>query len=357
LNIIVESWKKLVVDLNSNINDAIKILNETGLKIVLVTNQNGKIEGTISDGDIRRGIIKGLSIHDSVNEIVHRNSLVVPPEMNRDMVIQLMLANKIQQIPIVDENRIILGLHHWDDIHSVQERSNLFVIMAGGMGTRLRPDTVDVPKPLLQISGKPMLEHIIEKAKADGFNNFVIAVNYLGNKIEDYFQDGNKFGVKISYLKENKALGTVGALSLFTSIPEEDFIVTNGDVITEISYGQFLDFHLTNNATATMAIRLHEIQNPFGVVQTKGIEIIGYEEKPVLSSNVNAGIYALNPGALSELTWNESCHMPTLFERLHAKSKSTIVYPLHENWQDIGTSLDLIKANTDKKNKSIDNGL
>ena len=353
----IESWKKLIIDSNSNISDAIKILNETGLKIVLVTNQNGTLEGTITDGDIRRGILKGLSVHDSVNEIVYRNSFIVPPEMNRNTVIQLMLANKIQQIPIVDENKMILGLHHWDDIHRVQERSNLVVIMAGGMGTRLRPATVDMPKPLLQIAGKPILEHIIEKAKADGFNNFVLAVNYLGSKIEDYFRDGDKFGVKISYLKENKALGTVGALSLFPSIPEEDFIVTNGDVVTEIHYGQFLDFHLINNATATMAIRLHEIQNPFGVVQTKGIEIIGYEEKPVLSSNVNAGVYALKPEALSELTLNESCHMPTLFERLHAKSKSTIVYPLHEDWQDIGTSLDLSKANIDKKNKLIDNEL
>jgi len=341
----VESWKKIVTNFNATVADAINILNKTGLKIVLIVSENGFLEGTISDGDIRRGLLKGINITDSVSEIIHSNSLVVPPEMKREMVLQLMIANKIQQIPIVDEKNRVLGVHHWDEINTVSSRQNTMVIMAGGLGTRLRPATDEIPKPLLKVSGKPILEHIIEKAKFDGFNKFVLAVYYLGNKIEDYFKDGSQFGVKIEYLRETKPLGTAGALSLLAKNLHEDIVVTNGDVITEIDYGQLLDFHTLHNATATMAIRLHEIQNQFGVVQTDGIKITSYEEKPILRSNINAGVYAIKPEALKLLVVNENCDMPTLFERLKANSMLTIAYPLHEHWLDIGNFSDFRKAN------------
>ena len=342
------SWKKIVTDFNATVGDVINILNNTGLKIVLIVSENGFLEGTISDGDIRRGLLKGISIKDSVSEIIHLNSLVVPPEMKREMVLQLMIANKIQQIPIVDETNKILGVHHWDEINTVSIRENTMVIMAGGLGTRLRPATDEIPKPLLRVSGKPILEHIIEKAKFDGFKKFVLAVYYLGNKIEDYFKDGSQFGVEIEYLKETKPLGTAGALSLLTNNLHKDLVVTNGDVITEIDYGQLLDFHILHNATATMAVRLHEIQNQFGVVQTDGIKITGYEEKPILRSNINAGVYAIKPEALKLLVANENCDMPTLFERLKASSMLTIAYPLHEHWQDIGNFSDFRKANSNE---------
>ena len=344
----VGSWKKIVINSNATVGDAINILNETGLKIVLVVSENGFLEGTICDGDIRRGLLKGTNIQDSLNKIIHLDNLVVPPEMKREMVLKLMIVNKIQQIPIVDGKNRVLGVHHWSEINTVSSRQNTMVIMAGGLGTRLRPATDKIPKPLLKVSGKPILEHIIEKAKFDGFTKFVLAVYYLGNTIENYFKDGSQFDVEINYLRETKPLGTAGALSLLTKNLHDDLVVTNGDVITEINYGHLLDFHTLHNATATMAVRLHEIQNQFGVVQIDGIKITGYEEKPILRSNINAGVYAMKPEALKLLVANENCDMPTLFERLKANSMLTIAYPLHEHWLDIGNFSDFRKANSDE---------
>jgi NDP-sugar pyrophosphorylase family protein len=166
------------------------------------------------------------------------------------------------------------------------------VIMAGGKGTRLHPLTDNCPKPMLRITGKPILEHIIERAKIEGFSHFVLAINYLGNMIEEYFGNGHALGVNIDYLREEKPLGTAGALSLLNPRPDIAFVVTNGDVLTDIRYGEVLDFHLQHHAKATMAVRIHEWQNPFGVVKTQGIEIIGYEEKPLSRSHINAGVYS-----------------------------------------------------------------
>jgi NDP-sugar pyrophosphorylase family protein len=223
------------------------------------------------------------------------------------------------------------------------------VIMAGGMGTRLRPHTESCPKPLLPVAGKPMLEHIIERAKREGFSHFVIAIHYLGNMIEDYFGNGERLGVKIDYLREQYPLGTAGALGLLVPYPDSPFVVTNGDVITDIRYGELLDFHIRHEAAATMAVRVHEWQHPFGVVQTQGVEIVGFEEKPVARSHINAGVYVLEPDALSVLSADAHCDMPTLFERLQAQVKRTVAYPMHEPWLDVGKPDDLKQANTENQ--------
>jgi NDP-sugar pyrophosphorylase family protein len=255
---------------------------------------------------------------------------------------QLMVANKIQQIPVVDEHRRVVGLHLWDEVSTPPTRSNVMVIMAGGMGTRLRPHTENCPKPMLSVAGKPMLEHIIERAKLEGFSHFVLAIHYLGHMVEGYFADGERLGVRIDYLREQTPLGTAGALGLLNPRPEAAFVVTNGDVITDIRYGELLDFHVRHNAAATMAVRVHEWQHPFGVVQTQGVEIIGFEEKPVARSHINAGVYALHPDALNLLSGDTHCDMPTLFERLQAESKRTVAYPMHEPWLDVGRPDDLV---------------
>ncbi len=313
-----EFWRRAVLPANANIRQAIHNLNQVAVKIVLVGNEAGELEGTISDGDIRRGLLKGLDLDSPIASIIHRNALVVPPEMGRDMVMQLMVANKIQQIPVVDEHRRVVGLHLWDEVSTPPTRSNVMVIMAGGMGTRLRPHTENCPKPMLPVAGKPMLEHIIERAKLEGFSHFVLAIHYLGHMVEDYFADGERLGVRIDYLREQTPLGTAGALGLLNPRPEAAFVVTNGDVITDIRYGELLDFHIRHDAAATMAVRVHEWQHPFGVVQTQGVEIIGFEEKPVARSHINAGVYALHPSALNLLSSDTHCDMPTLFERLQA---------------------------------------
>ena len=344
-----ELWRQATLPTNATIQQAISSLNQSSSRIVLVINAAGELEGTLSDGDIRRGLLKGQDLNSPITNIIHRNPLVVPPEMGRELVKQLMVANKIQQIPAVDERNNVVGLHLWDEIATTPVRSNLMVIMAGGMGTRLRPHTENCPKPLLLVAGKPMLEHIIEHAKSEGFSHFVLAIHHLGNMIEDNFGDGDRLGVQINYLREQFPLGTAGALSLLKPRPEAAFVVTNGDVITDIRYGELLDFHIRNNAAATMAVRVHEWQHPFGVVQTQGIEIVGFEEKPVVRSHINAGVYALDPVALSVLTADAHCDMPTLLERLQAQAKRTVAYPMHEPWLDVGRPEDLKQANSERQ--------
>jgi len=339
-----KSWGRCLLSSEANIRDAISILDTAGLRIVLVVDEVDKLVGTISDGDIRRGLLKGLTLDSSIESITHHDALVVPPELGRDMVAKLMTANMIQQIPIVDEQQHVIGLHLWDKIIMPSTHSNIMVIMAGGKGIRLHPQTENCPKPLLPIGGKPILEHIINHAKIEGFKHFILAIYYLGHMIEDYFGDGERFGVKIEYLREESPLGTAGALSLLNPVPDSPFIVTNGDVITDIRYGELLEFHQMQNAEATMAVRSYEWQNPFGVVHTKGIDIISYEEKPVIRSHINAGVYVIEPSALRHLEYSIPCDMPTLFELIQKKLDRVVAYPIHENWLDVGRPVDLASA-------------
>jgi dTDP-glucose pyrophosphorylase len=339
-------WRQAILPKSSTIGESILNLDQVAIKIVLVVDEANKLLGTISDGDIRRGLLKGLDLDSSIEGIIHHNALVVPPEMSRDLVVQLMLANKIQQIPVVDGQQQIVGLHLWDEISTLPKRDNSMVIMAGGKGTRLMPYTEDCPKPMLQVAGKSMLEHIIERGKLEGFNHFVLAIHHLGHMIEAHFGNGERLGVKIDYLRENSPLGTAGALSLLSPKPDTPFVVTNGDVITDIRYGEMLDFHNRYEASATMAVRIHEWQHPFGVVEMEGIEITGFQEKPLARSHINAGVYVLSPEVLNELIAEAPCDMPMLFERLQAKSKPTLAYPMHEPWLDVGRPIDLQTANS-----------
>lgn len=337
-------WESALLPLDSTIGNAVRILNETSLKIILVVDNQKRFQGTVSDGDIRRGLLKGLDFNSPIEKVTHHNALVAPPDMGRKMILQLMAINKIQQIPVIDENQKVIGLHTWDEISVKQERNNLFVIMAGGRGSRLLPQTQECPKPLLPIQGKPILEHIIDRAKLEGFRDFVIAVHYLGDMIENYFGNGERFDVKIRYLREKFPMGTAGALSLLAPIPNLPFVVTNGDVISDIQYGDLLDFHLSQGSSASIAIKLHEWQNPFGVVRTDGFMVIGYEEKPITRSNINAGVYILEPRTISFLEPSKYCDMPTFFERLGENSEKLVAYPIHENWVDVGLPDDLSRA-------------
>lgn len=344
LSTTVSNWQEALLNENATIEEAIRNLNQAAVQIVVVVDKGGKLIGTITDGDIRRGLLRGLGVKSPIESIIYRNPLVVPPEMRNDTIVQLMTANKVHQLPIVDDSRRVVGLHLWDEVAAPAGRSNVMVIMAGGLGTRLHPHTENCPKPLLPVSGKPMLEHIIERAKAEGFSMFVLSVRHLWQKIEDYFKRGERWNVKIDYLREDSPLGTAGALGLLAPRPEQPLVVTNGDVLTDIRYGELLDFHVRNGAAATMAVRSYEWQHPYGVVQTRGVEIMGFEEKPVYRSHVNAGVYALQPSALDCLQAGQPCDMPALFEALRQKGERTVVYPMHEPWLDVGQPSDYDQA-------------
>ncbi len=340
-----EYWKKALLSHKSTIEQAIENLNTTALQIILVVEDNEKFLGTISDGDIRRGLLKGLSLSSPILELVNLTPLTVSTSVNREEVMNLMALKKVHQIPIVNEGNQLKGLYLWDAIYHPPVRKNWMVIMAGGLGSRLYPHTESCPKPMVLVGNKPMLEHIIDRAKTEGFHQFIITVHYLGHQIEEYFGDGEKFGVSIEYIREVSPMGTAGALSLIGENPNAPIVVTNGDVITGIKYGDFLDFHVHNKATATMAIRLHEWQNPYGVVNVNGTDIVGFEEKPISRSYINAGVYVLSPEALALLPSNTACDMPSLFMSLMNESKSIAAYPIHETWMDIGRPSDLVIAN------------
>lgn len=337
-------WRPALLSLNATLAQAIETLNEVGIKVVLCAERDGRLVGTVTDGDLRRGLLRGLSMEDRISEIVNRSPLVVPEGADREMAKALMKANKVQQVPIVDTNGHVIGVHVWDSIDVATNRDNIMVIMAGGKGTRLRPHTEHCPKPMLSIAGKPILQHIVERAKSQGFSRFIFALNYLGDIIRGHFEDGAKLGICIEYISEDSPLGTAGALSLLKPRPEAPFVVTNGDVLTDIDYGALLDFRSRQDAAAVMAVRLHEWSNPFGVVQMNGVEITGFTEKPVIRSHINAGVYALEPEALRQLEPNAHCDMPTLFDRLRRSGLRTVAFPMHEPWLDIGRPSDLERA-------------
>jgi dTDP-glucose pyrophosphorylase len=342
-DMLMKDWRKALLNCDSTLQQAISSLEESALQIILVISKNGSLEGTITDGDIRRGLLNRLGMDSSISTIVQRDPLVVPPHMGRDMVIQLMRANNIHQVPVVSEDRHVVNLHVLDDLIVPPARDNLMVIMAGGRGTRLMPHTENCPKPMIQVGDKPMLEHILEKAKAEGIHSFVLAIHYLGHMIEDYFGDGSKWHVQIDYLREESPLGTAGALSLLDPVPDSPFLVTNGDVLTDIHYTELLDFHRHHDSSATMAVQFHEWQNPYGEVRTNGVDIISFEEKPIVRSYINAGVYVLDPTTLSQLKAGEHCDMPALFDRVQNQNARTIVYPMHEPWMDVGRHEDLAR--------------
>ncbi len=340
-------WHRTLLPADATVGQAIRCLDESGLQIVLAVSDGNTLIGTVTDGDIRRALLRGLTLQSPIDPIIYRDPIVIPPQFDREMSLQLMKANRIHQLPVVNTDGRVVGLHQIDELMAPGRRSNLMVFMAGGQGTRLRPHTDNCPKPLLPVAGKPMLEHSIEQAKIDGFERFVITLHYLGHMIEDYFGDGSSRQVTIEYLREQRPLGTAGAVGLLDPRPTAPFVVANGDVLTDIRYGELLDFHCRHGAAATMAVRLHEWHHPFGVVRTDGVDIVDFDEKPTVRSHINAGIYVLEPNALDALSDGEQCDMPTLFRILKERGSRTIVYPMHEPWLDVGREHDLHRAQAD----------
>jgi dTDP-glucose pyrophosphorylase len=332
----IRDWHRALLPPDATVGQAIRSLDESAHQIVLVATVDRTLAGTLTDGDIRRGLLNGLTLDSPIETIFNRAPLVAPAELGREGVLHLMRVNRIHQLPVVDRDRRIVALHLLDDLVVPSLRANTMVIMVGGQGTRLRPHTTHCPKPMLPVGDKPMLEHIIERARAEGFHHFVLATHYLGHMVEEYFGDGGRWQVQIEYLREEMPLGTAGALGLLQNRPVAPFVVSNGDVLTDIRYGELLDFHCRYAAMATMAVRPHEWQHPFGVVRVKGVDIVGFEEKPISRTHVNAGIYVLSPKVLESLGHGAHCDMPTLFARLQVRGERTIVYPMHEPWLDIG---------------------
>jgi CBS domain-containing protein len=262
----------------SSIASAIQSLNKSGLKIVLVQDDKLKFVGTITDGDIRRGLLRGLTLTDSVVMIVNSAALTVDDNVSKTDILELMRAKKVYQIPVIDKELNIMRLHLWDEISEPIKLSNVMVIMAGGVGSRLRPLTDSVPKPMLRVNNQPILEKILLNAKSQGLSKFIVTINYLAEQIENYFKDGSNLDIEVTYLKENLPLGTAGSLKKIKFTDDLPILLTNGDVVTETNYVELLNFHSNNKFDLTIAVKSHEWNNPYGVVETNGLKITNYIE-------------------------------------------------------------------------------
>ncbi len=342
-------WKKNVLKENSKIKDAIRILNFNKNKIVLVEDNKKKLIGTITNGDIRRNLIKGYTKEDDIIYITNKNPIFVKLKDKKSKISTLMIKNKITSIPIINDNKIIKGLYVLSSLRSIRKDDTLIFIMAGGKGRRLLPLTKKTPKPMLKIGGKPMVERIISKASKEGFRNFVFSVNYLSKKIINYFKDGKRWGVKINYVKEKKPLGTIGSLALLDNSNHKNIIVINCDVITRLNLNELLIFHKIHNQIATVSSIIHETKSQFGIIKTRGSRLIEMVEKPIQKNYVNGGIYVFKSSIIQHITKNKKKDVNDLFKSLIKKDKKIIVYPLHEPWADIGVIKELNKVRHKKK--------
>ncbi len=341
-----------MVSASATILDTLKIIDTHGVPFGLV-HDDGVLVGTVTDGDIRRGILAGVALSESVVKVMNSSPTVVDPGATDAEAAKLMRGKSIGHLPVIDKDRRIVGLKVLKDLDPKPASSHPVILMAGGQGARLRPLTEDVPKPMLEVGGRPILESIIERFDAQGFSDFTISVNYKADLIEDYFGDGSSHGVSITYVHEDAALGTCGALALLSERPTVPFIVMNGDVLTKVNFHHLLKYHENHAAPATMSVREYRFKVPFGVVETDSTLLQSIAEKPEHTFFVNAGIYVLNPDVLDLIDPGAAMDMPDLFQKLLDTGPAPTVFPLREYWMDIGHLDDLDQAKRDYSDQFV----
>ncbi|MFA7254796.1 MAG: nucleotidyltransferase family protein [Candidatus Omnitrophota bacterium] len=339
------TWKDLLVKPDAPIRKAIETIDTAGMQIALVVDEQGCLLGTVTDGDVRRGILKGISLEQPVRLIMGKNPVIAHVDDNREKILGLMRQLSLHQIPVLDSKRRVRGIEILDLLLRTEQKDNTVVLMAGGLGMRLRPLTENTPKPLLKVGNKPILETILQSFISYGFHRFFLSVNYKDEMVKEYFGDGSRWNVSIRYLDEDQKLGTAGALGLLPEKLAAPIIVMNGDLLTNINFQQLLSFHKEHSSAATMCIREYDFQVPYGVVSLKNQVITGIDEKPVHRFFVNAGIYVLDLQSLALIPKGQPFDMPQLFEKAIEQKMNTAGFPIREYWLDIGRIDDLERAN------------
>ena len=326
--------------------EALSVINKSTAKIVLVIDDQHRLLGTVTDGDIRRAILKGINLEISVEELMNKSFRFVRRNSDRESVFEMMRREVLRHIPVLNDYGQIEQLILLQDFISQPHITNPVVIMAGGKGKRLLPHTMDCPKPMVLVGKKPILEIILEQCISCGFKEFYLSVNYLKDKIIDYFGDGSRFGVSIAYLVEEEPLGTAGSLHLLPDSVTEPFLLLNGDVLTHLKPSQLLNFHNEHHALATLCVREHNLKLPFGVVQVDGVELAGFEEKPTYTHMVNAGIYIIDPQLLKLIQPHQYIDTPDLLKAAQDVGHRVAVFPIHEYWLDVGRPETLKEAHS-----------
>lgn len=319
-------------------------ITENWHEVALVEDIGHRIIGVITDGDIRRGLLRGLTMESPAAEVMTKSFISMGPDAGRTAVLDTMKSRAIRHVPVLDKDKKLIGIHFLEELIGTSLRPNIAVIMAGGKGIRLRPLTENCPKPMIPVAGRPILERIVLHLVGYGIREIYISLNYLGNMIEDHFGDGSSFGCTIKYLREEKPLGTGGSLALLPDRPKHPFVVMNGDQITQIDINSLLSFHDQEHVEATIAIKPYQVEIPFGVIQKNGNHLIEIQEKPMANYLINTGIYVLNPSVLPLIPRNEEFPITALFDMLLERKMPVGVHYVDEDWIDVGRHDDLKKA-------------
>jgi dTDP-glucose pyrophosphorylase len=339
-------WRPLSLSTSATLKDALRNLDDNAIQIALVVDEQETLVGTLTDGDIRRALLKDIELHADVTTAMSVAPVVGYEGEHLLAWRQKLQGKKIRHLPIVDAQHRVLGLY-FDRPVSLSGLPYPVVLMLGGLGTRLRPLTQTLPKPMLKVGNRPILEHIMETLVSQGFNEFYFCINYLGHMIRDYFGNGEKWGGTIHYVEETKRMGTAGALSLLPHAMQTPFLVMNGDLLTKLDFKALMDFHIAQKAVASMCVREHEHQVPYGVIDLNDNRIARVVEKPVYRYWVNGGIYALSPQALDFVPKDEFFDMPTLVDHLIERQLNVSAFQMQDYWLDIGQMPDFEQAQTD----------
>lgn len=328
----------------STLKDAISIIQNSKEKIALVVDKNNKLITAITDGDIRRSLLLGNDINSLINKSINKKFISIEQSSNNifTKAKNIMKMKGIRQLPVLNNEGEVVDLYFIDE--SITPINNAVVLMAGGQGKRLRPHTANCPKPMIEVGNKPMLEIILENCISTGLSKFYISVNYLKDQVINYFQDGSQWGVSINYLIEEEPLGTAGSLSLLPRDLTEPFLVINGDVLTRVNPSHLISFHNSQQSIATLCVRKHTLEVPFGVVKTNGFNLLTIEEKPTYSYLINAGVYVLNPSIISIINKNKYIDMPSLLKLAKDQGHKVSTCPIHEYWIDVGNPDSLKEA-------------
>jgi len=348
-------WKNVLIKPISTLRDALEIINNEALRVVLVVDDNEHLKGVVTDGDIRRGLLKNLPLTADITQVMNINPVTSDVNTSRDDLITTMESKGILSIPLLENGRVV-GLETLHGMFSQPVYQNPVFLMAGGFGTRLRPLTDTCPKPMLKIGNKPILETVIRSFIKAGFVNFYISTHYMPEQIEQHFGDGSELGVSITYVYERSPLGTGGALGLLPDDLPKDLplIMMNSDVLTKVDFQRLLEFHLENQADATMCVREYDYQIPYGVINGVGNKIISMVEKPIQRFFVNAGIYVVSPRVIESVPANHHIDMPTLLEQHMNERENVLMFPIHEYWLDIGRMDDFNRAQIDIHTLGLD---
>lgn len=344
-----ERVRQATVVETESLREVLGVLDRTGIKLALVIDGDCKLIGTVSDGDVRRALIKGEDLDSPIAAYCNRDFRSVQAGSSDDEILEHMKWHHLHQMPVIDAEGRLTDLKLIDELIQAPDRENLVVIMAGGLGTRLGDLTREVPKPMLPIGGRPLLEGLIRTFRDQGFHRFRLAVNYRAEVIESHFADGSRFGCEIKYIREEKRLGTAGALSLIDEPNDLPVIVANGDLVLQASIAAMLDHHEQCGAAATMAVRTYEYQVPYGVIRTRESRMIGIEEKPREKHLIAAGLYVLSEAARRLVPADIFYDMPQLFAEIVRQEGHATVYPIEGYWADIGQAEDYARAQEDHR--------